>query len=236
MLSRVLNDSSSFFFDIRVLFVLVFSRIDLFKWFLKHRSLYNVLVCVPPPPGMKRRGGGAKAREAGGEEEEAEEEEVEEEAAAEDEEEAAATAAAAAAAEDKEDEKDEEEEEEREEREEEGLVGQKERAEGEERDEEEEESSTRGGGVVLADTLPVVSEQEARTALLNLVAEHCCWGKAAARNMNITKIASTSAFHVITTRHVTLHLSVNSTCTFELRCRLSSFLYFSYVIPYGQVI
>jgi len=152
-------------------------------------------VCVPPPPGMKRKGGGAMAREAGGEEEEAEEEEVEEEAAAEDEEEAAATAAAAAAAEDKEDEEDEEEEEEREEREEEGLVGQKERAEGEERDEEEEESSTRGGGVVLADTLPVVSEQEARTALLNLVAEHCCWGKAAARNMNITKIASTSAFH-----------------------------------------
>ena len=43
--------------------------------------------------------------------------------------------------------------------------------------------------------VPVVSEQEARAALLTLVAERCCWGRTAARNMSISKIASTSAFH-----------------------------------------
>ena len=87
-----------------------------------------------------------------------------------------------------------------EERQEEAKAEGQECQEGQEEEDDDEESSTRGGGVVLADTLPVVSEQEARTALLNLVADHCCWGKAAARNMNITKIASTSAFHVITNR------------------------------------
>lgn len=44
--------------------------------------------------------------------------------------------------------------------------------------------------------LPAISEVEARAALLGLVAEHCCWGKAAARHMAISKIVSTSAFHV----------------------------------------
>ena len=44
--------------------------------------------------------------------------------------------------------------------------------------------------------LPAISEVEARGALLGLVAEHCCWGKAAARNMAISKIVATSAFHV----------------------------------------
>lgn len=44
--------------------------------------------------------------------------------------------------------------------------------------------------------VPPVSEVDARNALLSMVTEHCCWGKAAARNMAINKIASTSAFHV----------------------------------------
>lgn len=130
-------------------------------------------VCVPPPPRMKTRNKEGKGMGEGGEVEDGGAEEEEEEPHPEEEEE--------------EEEDDEEEEGEN------GLVKQEEREE--QGEEEEEESSARGGGVVLADTLPVVSEQEARMALLNLVAEHCCWGKAAARNMNITKIASTSAFH-----------------------------------------
>lgn len=50
---------------------------------------------------------------------------------------------------------------------------------------------------VLVAEVPAVSEVDARNALLSMVTEHCCWGKAAARNMAINKIASTSAFHVI---------------------------------------
>ena len=53
-----------------------------------------------------------------------------------------------------------------------------------------------GGQFLLSPgQLPTVSEQEARAALLGLVAEHCCWGRAAARHMAIGKITSTSAFH-----------------------------------------
>ena len=43
--------------------------------------------------------------------------------------------------------------------------------------------------------VPAVSEQQARSALLGLVAERCCWGRSAARAMAINKITSTSAFH-----------------------------------------
>ena len=149
------------------------------------------LVCVPPPPRMKTRNKEGKGMGEGGEVEDGGAEEEEEEPHPEEEEE----------------EEEEEEDDEKEEGEgENGLVKQEERQE--QGEEEEEESSARGGGVVLADTLPVVSEQEARMALLNLVAEHCCWGKAAARNMNITKIASTSAFHV-TICHYALRYILN---------------------------
>jgi hypothetical protein len=44
---------------------------------------------------------------------------------------------------------------------------------------------------------PQVTEQEARTALLSLVAENCCYGRDAAKEMAIVKINYSSAFHVI---------------------------------------
>lgn len=43
---------------------------------------------------------------------------------------------------------------------------------------------------------PQVTEQQARSALLAQVAEHCCYGKDAAKEMAITKINYSSAFHV----------------------------------------
>lgn len=49
---------------------------------------------------------------------------------------------------------------------------------------------------IAAHAPPPVSEQQARQALLGLVAERFCWGGGAARSMRITKIISTSAFHV----------------------------------------
>lgn len=49
--------------------------------------------------------------------------------------------------------------------------------------------------IQIAD-VPAVSEVEARNALLSMVTEHCCWGRAAARHMSIGKILSSSAFHV----------------------------------------
>ncbi|XP_065348432.1 protein SSUH2 homolog isoform X1 [Cloeon dipterum] len=42
---------------------------------------------------------------------------------------------------------------------------------------------------------PQVTEQDARTALLSLVAQHCCYGKDVAKEMAITKINYSSAFH-----------------------------------------
>lgn len=60
--------------------------------------------------------------------------------------------------------------------------------------------------------LPPVSEVDARNALLSMVTEHCCWGRAAARHMSIGKILSSSAFHVMLSQfqfetHMRLHLA-----------------------------
>lgn len=46
---------------------------------------------------------------------------------------------------------------------------------------------------------PPVSEVDARNALLGMVTDHCCWGRSAARHMSISKILSSSAFHVNST-------------------------------------
>ncbi|KAK6176096.1 hypothetical protein SNE40_014446 [Patella caerulea] len=43
--------------------------------------------------------------------------------------------------------------------------------------------------------VPTITEEEAREALLSFVAEHCCYGKKAAQEMNYTDLKSTSAFH-----------------------------------------
>ena len=41
-----------------------------------------------------------------------------------------------------------------------------------------------------------ISEDQARDALLTFVAENCCYGKKAAKDMDIKDIAQSSAYHV----------------------------------------
>lgn len=41
-----------------------------------------------------------------------------------------------------------------------------------------------------------MTEDEARDALLSYVAEHCCFGKDAAKEMEIEDITPSSAYHV----------------------------------------
>lgn len=41
-----------------------------------------------------------------------------------------------------------------------------------------------------------MTEDEARDALLSYVAEHCCFGKGAAKEMEIEDITPSSAYHV----------------------------------------
>jgi len=47
-----------------------------------------------------------------------------------------------------------------------------------------------------AASIPVISEAEARESLLEYCDKKCCYGKGAARSMNIGTMQSTSAFHV----------------------------------------
>lgn len=42
---------------------------------------------------------------------------------------------------------------------------------------------------------PTITEEQAREALLQHVAEHCCYGKGAARDMTFRELTSSSAFH-----------------------------------------
>ena len=63
-------------------------------------------------------------------------------------------------------------------------------------DEEEEAQQMDGRGPLPSG--PQISEQMARQALLTHVADHCCWGAGAAKQMSITKINYDSAFHVST--------------------------------------
>lgn len=49
---------------------------------------------------------------------------------------------------------------------------------------------------ILYCSVPVITEQDAREALLAYVAEHCCYGKRAARDLQYLDLKSTSAFHV----------------------------------------
>ncbi|XP_057376317.1 protein SSUH2 homolog isoform X2 [Daphnia carinata] len=88
------------------------------------------------------------------------------------------------------------------------LEQQKSQADGEKKEQQCEQQMAQGdaaGGcsgtgptsptrLQIAD-LPPVSEVDARNALLGMVTEHCCWGRAAARHMSIGKILSSSAFH-----------------------------------------
>ncbi|XP_065569031.1 protein SSUH2 homolog isoform X2 [Artemia franciscana] len=59
------------------------------------------------------------------------------------------------------------------------------------------EESPEGGGTTRAPiaTVPPLTEAQARAQLLSFVAEKCCWGRGAAKDMAITKIVTTSAYH-----------------------------------------
>ena len=43
--------------------------------------------------------------------------------------------------------------------------------------------------------VPTITEQEAREALIEFVADHCCYGKGAAQDLNFNDLKSSSAFH-----------------------------------------
>lgn len=45
-------------------------------------------------------------------------------------------------------------------------------------------------------SIPTISEDAARAALLELASSKCCYGKAAARELIFTNITQSSAFHV----------------------------------------
>ena len=45
-------------------------------------------------------------------------------------------------------------------------------------------------------SIPTISEDEARDALLSEVEKHCCYGKKAARDLVFLNITPSSAFHV----------------------------------------
>ena len=52
-----------------------------------------------------------------------------------------------------------------------------------------------------------ISEDQARDALLAFVAENCCYGKKAAKDMDIKDIAQSSAYHVSAEIMFTIRLS-----------------------------
>ena len=43
----------------------------------------------------------------------------------------------------------------------------------------------------------MITDEEAKSALLVLCKSHCCWGSKAAREMNILTMKTTNAFHVV---------------------------------------
>ena len=48
----------------------------------------------------------------------------------------------------------------------------------------------------ITSSLPVINEDQAREALLQYVAQNCCYGSGAAKNMTFRDLKSSSAFHV----------------------------------------
>ena len=49
---------------------------------------------------------------------------------------------------------------------------------------------------IFIKSVPTITEQEAREALIELVADHCCYGKGAAQDLSFNDLKSSSAFHV----------------------------------------
>jgi hypothetical protein len=50
--------------------------------------------------------------------------------------------------------------------------------------------------IFLLPSAPVISEETARQALLDHVAEHCCWGKDAAEKLTFNELLSSTSYHV----------------------------------------
>lgn len=72
--------------------------------------------------------------------------------------------------------------------------------------------------VVSCFSLPVISEQQARSALLELCSAKCCYGSKAAEQMSITHMNSTSAFHVrFSLKYRTTLLQCSFAMSFYLR-------------------
>jgi hypothetical protein len=73
---------------------------------------------------------------------------------------------------------------------------------------------------------PNVSEKVAREALLQHVKNQWCYGDSAAKNMAITKLKYTSAFHVSPSVHITFVFFLrNSTIHLALNCFIRTFDY-----------
>lgn len=66
----------------------------------------------------------------------------------------------------------------------------------------------------------MISEQQARSALLELCSSKCCYGSKAAQQMSIRHMNSTSAFHV---RFSLSHVQNNSLPTMHFLCTMLSF-------------
>jgi len=49
---------------------------------------------------------------------------------------------------------------------------------------------------IFIKSVPTITEQEAREALIEFVADHCCYGNGAAQDLNFNDLQSSSAFHV----------------------------------------
>ena len=56
--------------------------------------------------------------------------------------------------------------------------------------------STFLGVLFLVDSIPAITEEQARERLLEYVGQQCCYGKAAARDFVFARINPSSAFHV----------------------------------------
>ena len=73
-------------------------------------------------------------------------------------------------------------------------------------------------------SIPVISEDEAREALLEYIGQRCCYGKRAAREFVFANINPSSAFHVrlVSRRHfaVRRNICVNSLSVLEILFQL----------------
>lgn len=82
-------------------------------------------------------------------------------------------------------------------------------------------------------SVPVISEDDAREALLEYIGQRCCYGKRAAREFVFANITPSSAFHVslvvkqalcASYMHVCLHLHMYAQMFVDVSLHFSPFL------------